>query len=73
MKRRCGTGKTKKEAKKFVFSNVTGSDRETVRKKVERGPVDSVLFKPFRLEDLQRTVQGALAFRERGHGSVGVG
>ena len=52
---------------------LTGSDRETVRKKVKRGPVDSVIFKPFRLEDLQRTVQGALASRERGHGSVGVG
>jgi len=52
---------------------MTGGDRETVWKKVERGPVDSVIFKPFRVEDLQRTVQGALAFREGGHGSVGVG
>ena len=52
---------------------MTGSDRETVWKKVERGPVDSVIFKPFRLEDLQRTVQGALAFTEREHGSVDVG
>ncbi len=52
---------------------LTGSDRETVRKKVERAPVDSVIFKPFRLEDLQRTVQGALASREREHGSVGLG
>ena len=52
---------------------MTGSDRETVLKKVERGPVDSVIFKPFLLKDFQRTVQGALAFRERGHGSVGVG
>jgi CheY-like chemotaxis protein len=43
---------------------MTGADRETVWKKAERGPVDSVIFKPFRLEDLQRTVQGALAFRE---------
>ena len=40
---------------------LTGSDSETVREKVERGPVDSVIFKPFLLEDLQRTVQGALA------------
>jgi two-component system, chemotaxis family, chemotaxis protein CheY len=38
---------------------LTGADRETVRKKVEKGPVDSVIFKPFMLEDLQRTVQGA--------------
>ena len=51
---------------------LTGSDRETVRKKVERGPFDSVIFKPFRLEDLTRTVQGALAPREGGHGSVGM-
>ena len=52
---------------------MTGGDRETVCKKVEREPVDSVIFKPFRLEDLQRTVQGALASTEREHGSVGVG
>jgi CheY-like chemotaxis protein len=51
---------------------LTGSDRETVRKQVKRAPVDSVIFKPFRLEDLQRTVQGALASREREHGSTGV-
>jgi CheY-like chemotaxis protein len=52
---------------------MTGGDRETVWKKVERGPVDTVIFKPFRLEDLQRTVQGVLASTEREHGSVGVG
>jgi CheY-like chemotaxis protein len=52
---------------------MTGSDRETVRKEVERGSVDSVIFKPFRLEDFKRTVQGALAPREREHGGVGVG
>jgi len=46
---------------------ITGSDRETVRRKVERAPVDSVIFKPFRLKDLQRTVQGTLASREREH------
>ena len=50
---------------------LTGSDRETVRKKVERGPVDSVIFKPFKLEELQRTVQGTLASRERKYESVG--
>jgi CheY-like chemotaxis protein len=44
---------------------LTGCDRETVWKKVERALVDSVIFKPFRLEDLQRTVQGALASKER--------
>jgi CheY-like chemotaxis protein len=52
---------------------ITGSDRETVRKKAEGGPVDSVIFKPFRLQDLQSTVQGALASREREKGSIGVG
>jgi len=52
---------------------MTGGDRETVRKKVGKGPVDSVIFKPFRLEDLQMTVQGALASRKGEHGSVGVG
>jgi CheY-like chemotaxis protein len=52
---------------------ITGSDRETVRNKAEGGPVDSVIFKPFRLQDLQSTVQGALASREREGGSIGVG
>jgi CheY-like chemotaxis protein len=42
---------------------MTGADREFVLKKVERGPVDSVLFKPFKVEDLARTVQEALASR----------
>jgi CheY-like chemotaxis protein len=45
---------------------LTGSDRETVWKKVERSLVDSVIFKPFRLEDLQRTVQAALASNAEG-------
>ena len=52
---------------------LTGADRETVMKKVEKGPVDSVLFKPFMLEDLQKTVQNALAFREQEYVSVGGG
>jgi len=51
---------------------MTGADREAVLKKMERGPVDSVLFKPFRVEDFQSTVRGALAFREAGNGSVNV-
>jgi CheY-like chemotaxis protein len=46
---------------------LTGSDREVVLKKVERGPVDSVIFKPFGMEDLQKTVQGALESREGEH------
>jgi CheY-like chemotaxis protein len=51
---------------------LTGSDRETVRKQVERAVVDSIIFKPFRLKDLRRTVHGALASREQEHGSAGV-
>jgi CheY-like chemotaxis protein len=39
---------------------MTGADRASVLREVERGPVDSVLFKPFRVEDLQSTVLGAL-------------
>ena len=46
---------------------LTGADRETVLKKVEKGPVDSVIFKPFILKDLQTTVEGALVSREREH------
>jgi CheY-like chemotaxis protein len=42
---------------------MTGEDRETILRNVERWPVDSVLFKPFTLEDLQSTVQGALLLR----------
>jgi CheY-like chemotaxis protein len=52
---------------------LTGDDRKTVLKKVERGPVDSVIFKPFTLDELQRTVQGALTSREREHVSGGSG
>ena len=52
---------------------LTGCDRETVWRDAERALVDSVIFKPFRLEDLKRAVQGALALREREHGSVRVG
>jgi CheY-like chemotaxis protein len=51
---------------------MTGADRESVLREVERGPVDSVLFKPFRVEDLQSTVRGALSFREGEFGSVGM-
>lgn len=41
---------------------LTGSDRDAVLNMVERGTIDSVVFKPFKIEDLQREVQGALAF-----------
>jgi DNA-binding NtrC family response regulator len=41
---------------------ITGADRGTVLKMVEAGPVDSIIFKPFMLDDLQASVQRALAF-----------
>jgi len=50
---------------------LTGSDRETVWKKVKTGSVDSVIFKPFKLKDFQRTVQGTLASRQGKQGSLG--
>jgi CheY-like chemotaxis protein len=49
---------------------VTGLDRKTVRKKVERGSFDSVIFKPFRMKDLRGAVQGALASKQRVYGNV---
>jgi CheY-like chemotaxis protein len=39
---------------------MTGADMATVLREVERGPVHSVLFKPFRAEDLQSSVLAAL-------------
>ena len=39
---------------------LTGVDRETVGGKMVRAFVDSVIFKPFRLEELEETVQLAL-------------
>ena len=44
---------------------MTGDDRETVLEKVKQETVHSVIFKPFSLEDLQITIQGALASGER--------
>jgi DNA-binding NtrC family response regulator len=41
---------------------ITGADRGTVLKMVEAGPVESIIFKPFMLDDLQASVQRALAF-----------
>lgn len=39
---------------------VTGSDQRVVQEKMRNGFVDSVLFKPFKLEDIDESVQGAL-------------
>jgi len=52
---------------------ITGTDGETVWKKVTKGSVDSVIFKPFKLKDFQSAVQGALASRQGEQGSLGVG
>lgn len=52
---------------------LTGTDRETVSKKVTKGSIDSVLFKPFKLNDFQSTVQGALSYRQGEQGSLGGG
>jgi len=51
---------------------LTGTDRETVRKKVADGSFDSVIFKPFKVNDFQSTVQGALASGQGEQGSLGV-
>lgn len=40
---------------------ITASDKEAVLKKVKSGPFYSVLFKPFRIADFRKTIQGALA------------
>ena len=39
---------------------MTGADRESVLKKVKSAPIDSVIFKPFLLDDFQSTVQRVL-------------
>ena len=53
-------GRIKERSPSTPVILLTGSDKETFLKKVENGPVDSIIFKPFLLEDLQRTVLGAL-------------
>jgi CheY-like chemotaxis protein len=39
---------------------MTGADRATVLKKVKSAPIDSVIFKPFLINDFQSTVQRVL-------------
>jgi CheY-like chemotaxis protein len=39
---------------------MTGADRETVLKKVKSAPINSVIFKPFLINDFQSTVQRVL-------------
>ncbi len=39
---------------------ITGSEKEAVDEKLKKSCVDSVIFKPFMLEDLRKTVQGMI-------------
>ena len=52
---------------------MTGADRETVWKKVKSAPIDSVIFKPFLINDFQSTVQRVLEPRYGKQGSLGAG
>ena len=49
---------------------MTGADRETVLKKVKSAPVDSVIFKPFLINDFQSTVQRLLEPRYAEQGII---
>ena len=46
---------------------ITGCDRRVLREKMKNGCVDSVLFKPFNLEDIDKSVKGALIGRFVSH------
>ncbi len=39
---------------------ITGSEKEAVMERLEESCIDSILFKPFMLEDIQKTVQTLL-------------
>jgi CheY-like chemotaxis protein len=43
---------------------LTGADAETVSKKAKSESIDSVIFKPFKIVDFEKTVQGALESRK---------
>ena len=49
---------------------ITGSEKETVMKRFKGSFVDTVIFKPLSLEDIQKTVQGFLHTREWTRGSA---
>jgi CheY-like chemotaxis protein len=42
---------------------LTGADMETVWKKAKSESIDSVIYKPFKIIDFEKTVQGALEVR----------
>lgn len=66
----CLAGRVKERSPSTPVILLTGSDKVTVLQKMESGSVDSVVFKPFELEDLQRTIQGALTSEESEYESV---
>ena len=49
---------------------ITGSEKETVMKRFKGSFVDTVIFKPLSLEDIQKTVQGFLHTRQWTRGSA---
>ena len=49
---------------------ITGSEKETVMKRFKGSFVDTVIFKPLSLEDIQKTVQEFLHTREWTRGSA---
>ena len=51
---------------------LTGADMATVKEKVESGLLDSVMFKPFKIDDLQNAIQGAPGLREAEQGGMPV-
>jgi CheY-like chemotaxis protein len=46
---------------------LTGVDAETVSKKAKSESIDSVIFKPFKIIDFEKTIQGALELRKAEH------
>lgn len=66
----CLAGHVKERSPRTPVILLTGSDKVNVLQKMKTGPVDSVVFKPFKLEDLQRTIQGALTSKESEYESV---
>jgi CheY-like chemotaxis protein len=50
---------------------LTGTNMEAVEEKVERGSVDSVIFKPFDLDHLERTIQDVLELKEADREAMG--
>ena len=58
-------GQIKERSPNIPVILITGADRETVLKKLKGALVDSVIFKPFRLEELRRAVREMLMSREQ--------